>query len=162
MLFLTSETDSFTLRLLEILNLPDGWYFGKGRAPSFTSYAVAALSGHLLRQAGADKLEVFPSEDGGILVCGYHKNDTMEVFCGPNNLYRFSFDINNQEEEYSEGLTLPLLKQKIRRFAWKKENLFDYSIPGTIVERRSATSALPSRIPVIRESQWFVPFALIG
>lgn len=162
MLLLTSETDNFTLRLLEILNLPDGWYFGKGRAPSLTCVAMAALSGHLMRQAGADKQEIFPSEDGGILVCGYHNNDTMEVFCGPSNLFRFSFDINDQEKEYSEGLTLPLLKEKIRRYSWKKENLFDYCIPNTIVQRRSDTSASPFRIPVIRESRWSAPIALRG
>lgn len=162
MLFLTSETDNFTLSLLEILNLPDGWHFGKGCAPSLNRIAAATLSGHLMRQAGAAKLEVFPSEDGGILVCGYHKNDTMEIFCGPDNLYRFSFDMNDKEKEYSEGLTLRLLKEKIRRYSWKKESSFDYSIPGTIVSRRSDSPASPSRTPVMQVSQWSAPIALKG
>lgn len=158
----TSETSEFLRSLFDLLNLRNGWYFGGGHAPVIQQVTSAASIGNLLHLAGAEKLEVFPGEDGGILVSGYHDDDTIEVFCAPNNIFRFSLERNDEDIEYLEGLTLSTVRDKIRRHNWRKDKLYGSSIPNTTVRKKSDTKASLSRTPQTMGSQSFVRLVLSG
>ncbi len=151
---LTSVTDVFLRSLYDLLLLPEGWYFGKGTAPSLKLIAIAIEIGDLIRLAGARKREVFPGADGGILVSGYHKDDTMEVFCGADNKFRFSLERNGEDLDYSEYLTLSMVKDKVRRNSWTQVNSYGFFTPNTTVRSKSDTKASRSRTPVMRECRW--------
>lgn len=162
LLSVTSETNEFLCSLFDLLNLPNGWYFGKGHAPGIQQVAIAALIGDMMRQVGLEKREVFPCEDGGILVSGYYKEDTIEVFCAPNNIFRFSLERNDEDIEYLEGLTLSAVRDKIRRHSWRKDKSYGSSIPNTTVKKKSDTKASLSRTPQTMGSQLSVHLVLSG
>jgi len=162
LLSVTSETSAFLRSLFGLLNLPNGWYFGKGRAPGIQQVVIAALIGDLMRLAGVEKREVFPCEDGGILVSGYHKEDTIEVFCAPNNIFRFSLERNDEDIEYLEGLTLSAVTDKIRRYSWRKDKSYGSSTLNTTVEKKGDTKASLSRTPQTMGSRSSVHLVLSG
>lgn len=150
----TSVTDIFLRSLYDLLLLPKGWYFGKGDAPSLEVIVTAIEIGELFRLAGARKREVFPSADGGILVSGYHNDDTMEVFCGADNKFRFSLERNGEDLDYSEHLTLSMVKDKIWRNSWTQVNSYDSFTQNTTARKKSDTIVLRSRMPVMAECRW--------
>ncbi len=162
MLSVTSELDDFTRRLQEIASLPDGWHFGQGSAPSAERVDMAASVGDLMRRAGAETREVYPSEDGGILVAGYCNDDTMEVFCGADNAFRFSLEKNGEDIVYLEGLSISMMKEKIRRHCWKIESSSGSFTQDTSVKRKDAMLVSLFKMPVTKESRWYVSAVLSG
>src|SRR5689334_2179500 len=102
----SSDNVAVVKRLISFSSLPKGWHFGSGVPPSGETVRMAITIVLAMQQAGAQKFEAFPAENGGILISGYNGSDMMEVFCAPTRAFSFALEVDDEEVEYLEGLDL--------------------------------------------------------
>lgn len=112
-------------QMVDIWQLKEGWHFGEGTTILHWCLGnMIAVSG-LLTRAKALKQEVFPSTEGGVLVCGYRGRNTIEIYCNPDKYYTFRFQVNEQDVKYQEHLTFEDVIQYIDEIYLQWYNLDD-------------------------------------
>jgi len=127
--------------------LPNGWHYGEGCGATEFAVELALIVNSLLIERNASDIEVFPDINGGILVSGYHENETIEILCDEigqinviheddENVVCEQMDVSVQElSDYLEGLL------------WRSTKLSDFFIRNISVGERGDLRVLHSKIP---------------
>ncbi len=162
MLTLTShvqETRQSVERVIEsFLDLPEGWHYGRGQSATQRACEDALKIARLFRNKGANIIEAFPDVDGGILVCGLHASDDVEVLCRADNQFFDMFHENNDVVIHDVvSVSLQDVEQYVAGLSWKS---YDYYIQNISGKAKTALQVWPSRNPVMGEFRLFVPPAL--
>src|SRR5438876_11650672 len=87
-------------------NLPNGWHYGSGVAPSPHSIALAHELNFELANIGFMKTNAFPGVDGAIQVAGYYDSLYVELTIETNQAITFLLERNGTEVAYAENLTI--------------------------------------------------------
>jgi hypothetical protein len=135
--------------ILALLHLPEGWYFGSGDPPSLTTATYAISVAGTLHEAGAESLECFPDCDGGILVSGYHGDESVEILCRPSGVFDFVLERSEDEVDSAPDLDMRETQRRIRALKWREESLYDFYIRGILAEPKVGIKAWPSRTPQV-------------
>lgn len=139
----SSKYESALANLLSFSDLPEGWHYGTGRAPTTAVIRRSVLVMKEMHTSGATTIEVFPHASDGVLVVGYNGDDSMEVFCGLDEKHDFVLEVNDRECFSVEGVSFYEALAQIRRHRWP-ENSCTLCIPSTTAEQKGGTLALPS------------------
>ena len=124
--------------------LPAGWHFGDG----IGAVAAAVQSAHavksLLADYGARNIEVFPCIDGGILVHGYGRCDTLEIQCDPDGEIHLLHERDGDLVEDQESISIGSIDKYLGDLAWLPISSFEFSTQSTTALSWAATPAPPS------------------
>lgn len=121
--------------------LSEGWCYGSGRPIRKPMRVRAESVVHLLKVAGLDRFEAFPSDDGEILISAGISGDLFaEVLClaeGGHNLI-----IGDANKIVSEEYNIPLFKvwKSVSGMAWKAKNSTVSFIPSITAINRDDLS----------------------
>ena len=143
------NSDALNRKIEEFADLPDGWHYGSGVAATEQAVTAARKVKSLLLENNAHDVEAFPDVDGGILVCGYHHDDTVEVLCSPQG----TMDLVHEHEK--TGAVLKELrdvrKADLERYlgglGWEARSSFTCCIRSTLARREGASLLLRSNSP---------------
>jgi hypothetical protein len=160
--FAVSPTqDSALAKIADFAKLKTGWHYGEGLVISeqVRRYAVALLIA--AEGVGFTKTDAFPGANGEIALAIY-KDDTYIEFTIEKELsITFYSEVDDNEEELLEGLTLDEAKQKIIEFGKRQWNLSGSSTEEPMTQPRKDLQAWPSKIQEsLQESQLSVASAL--
>ncbi|WP_155774367.1 MULTISPECIES: hypothetical protein [Burkholderia] len=106
-------------KIISFARLPDGWHFGRGRAP-----ASMALVGALnLVKAGVRnglwRANAFPGSEGSVLVSFRHGDNLIETEVDARYQVTFSYDVADDEIEFEEGMSVSQAIDKLVTHAKK-------------------------------------------
>jgi hypothetical protein len=113
-------------KLRSFLDLPEGWCYQKGRAPSrkTVNAAVKLIEEASLSLASTD---VFPGADGEIQVSVYHKDHYLEFIIEPDYFISFVHEYGGEEVACKERLDLSEAVQELNFFGKEIWNLSELS-----------------------------------
>lgn len=127
--------------------LQDGWHYGEGCSATELAVRLALWANSRLVECNASDVEVFPDVDGGILVSGYHEDETLEILCGPTG----QIDMVHEDGEnviYERKNTLPHeVLQYLRGLSWESMKLSGFFIQSTSAGDTGGLRVWLSRIP---------------
>lgn len=137
-----SINSSDAMRKLESLrNLSSGWHFGAGHPPSETSYNLAVRTIVLLRALDSRAIEVFPIEDGGILVSAKREDNSIDIACEADGVLSVVVEQNDEEILVEEGLSWEEMLTLLRQIGWKGK-----SESGLFTLYTTATQRVDSKV----------------
>ena len=153
-----TKAKSATPIIDSFLELPEGWHYGEGRGTTEAAAKAARKVDALFLGTNARVIEVFPDLDGGIVVCGRHENEDVEVICQPDGrLMSMCHEINDEPVYEKDNITLEDITDYVERLPWELRS-FDCSTLNTIVETRTVLKVKHFRIPeTAAERLFFVP-----
>ena len=143
--------------------LPNGWHFGSGRAPSADTLATAKQVLSSIEQLGFDQTDAFPGVDGEVLLTVYNELDYYEFTVECDGYITFLYERNGEDIIYQEGLTLSESLSRLADYeavTWDSQELFTSDImtlqgviskasvlriPAMAAESRSSISNVLSR-----------------
>lgn len=120
----------------EIGHLRAGWNYGAGS--SFDSGTVQAARGIVIELAtgGALEFEVFPEDEGGIMIAGYRSDDRFEILTLPDGSIEASY-----EDEAAERLVgASEVGKVLRKRGWQSVRS-----SGSFTQRITASSSNDTR-----------------
>ena len=142
----TAKAKSAAPIIDSFLELSEGWHYGEGRGATEAAAKAAKRVDALFLGTDARVIEVFPDLDGGIVVCGRHKNEDVEVVCQPDGrLMGLCHEIDDEPVYEKDDITLEDVTDYVKRLPWDLRS-FDYSTPNTTVEIRTVLKAEHFRI----------------
>lgn len=149
---LTVTVECVTKRKIDgFRTLPDGWYYGEGKAipDQICDVGVAVLQEmHLL---GLTRTDAFPGPGGELMVAAYHGKHCIEVVIEKNGHYQIVHEINGDEIWMDKVIGERSVKSLLRQRAWeifgKEWRSYDSSTTSTSTINAVASSAWRSRIP---------------
>ena len=100
-------------------HLPTGWHYGEGYPATDAAVSVALAFAELL--PNRNDIEAFPGVDGGILVCAYHRNETLEVRCEPDGRVGFWHEVNDVVVEEQQDVWLAKIVGYLGDLAWEQK-----------------------------------------
>ena len=109
-----AETEKKIRRFVE---LPDGWNYGEGIAPSQVVRDNAIRLNQIVLDWGFFATDAFPGTGGEVDLTVYHDEHCFEFIFDPDGRVTFCHEENEKEVEYTEGLSLSEATDKIRRLA---------------------------------------------
>lgn len=105
-------------------NLPVGWHYGSGVGADPYAVDVALSITSLLIDHQVRNIEAFPDLDGGVLVCGYHKQDTLEVLCRPSGRIDYVHEIDDVPAKERENASQRQVEEYLGELEWRQRNSF--------------------------------------
>jgi hypothetical protein len=135
-------------------DLPRGWHYGNGSAPSEEIIQKALKLNSELALSGFSKTNAFPGIEGEIQVTGYQGPLYLEFTIEPNGEVAFLYERDEKEIEYKEKLDLETAIEIIRHFrglAWALSVSFIKSTTTPI--REYSKASLSSHPVMVVESQ---------
>jgi hypothetical protein len=128
------EAQSQTERAIyEFTQLPVGWHYGDGGPIGKIVCAMAIdLNRHTLA-LGLLVTEAFPGINGEVMLSVYHGDNILDFTIFPTGLINFRHEVNDEDVEAVDNLTLTGAKQKLNTFGITTWNLSDSSTPSTLV-----------------------------
>jgi len=126
-------TDAIRREIHSFENLPDGWHFGEG-VGAVEAAVKAALDVHsLMIENGIETIKAFPEIDGGIMVSGYLKEESLEVLdvsCRPDGEMEMDHEVDNVDVfgDTKRGLNLNDVEKYLEKLNWRKNGLYEYCI----------------------------------
>lgn len=146
-----NASDMTVRRILSFMRLPVGWHYGEG-VPADLGTATAAISVvEFLNHAGAEVTEAFPIEDGGILVSGYHGDETVDITCHSNSGYSLLQEIDDEEVEDREDLNSADIEDYIEGLTWQSQKSSEHFILNISVGNLDVSKASPVKTPVVMD-----------
>lgn len=138
-------------------DLADGWHYGEGRgATELAMEAALTIHSHFIEH-GIIEIEVFPDLDGGILISGYHENQTLEVFCNQGGHTDILHEIRDKVLHERNDVPMDEIVEYLGGLPWRSKKLFDSFILGTIVGKSDDLKVLLSRIHQMEVSRSLTP-----
>jgi hypothetical protein len=130
--------------IMDFTRLPKGWHYGRGGPISkrVCTWALQ-LNGEALAR-GYRTTEAFPGVDGEVMVSAYIRNHTLDFTIYPDGHITYRREVDDEDVEYSDNLTLEAAKAKISVLGLFTWNLFASSTQGTLVKKRATSKTSPS------------------
>ena len=130
--------DPIIQQILSFKSLPEGWHYGDGRGAEQASIDSALKTYRAFLRRGIRRIEVFPDVDGGILLSGYHEDETLEILCSPAGSINVLHEVD-EEIVYDEGcVSVDEATAYLRDLPWNLiGKSFDYFILDTTVGKRT-------------------------
>ena len=126
-------------------NLPAGWHYGSGVGADPYAVDVALSITSLLIDHRARNIEAFPDLDGGILVCGYHKQDTLEILCRPGGRINYVHEINDELANERENVSQRQVEEYLGELEWRQRSSFVSYTQNITAERKDDLQVWPSK-----------------
>ncbi len=120
-------------------SLPEGWHYGSGRCATERAVEQAIAVSDLLLECHANSIEAFPAIDGGVLVSGYHGEETLDILCGPTGVMDLEHEVDDEIVEELHGMSLDAVKSYIGKLAWPPKKSFVLSTSGTTVGKEDVS-----------------------
>ncbi|WP_419728223.1 hypothetical protein [Lichenicola sp.] len=96
-----------TIQKLEgFSNLPVGWNYGAGVAPTRRAIALATAFVSIYQNCGFPTTDAFPGTDGEIMITAYEGDHYVEITLETDGKIRFVYEVENEEKIYKEGLSI--------------------------------------------------------
>lgn len=142
--------DPIADQIFSFMSLPDGWHYGEGCGATEAAVSTALRANGLLAKYGADAIEVFPDTEGGILVSGYHGQDTLDIFChrnGQTDLLHETDEGDVDEDVIHEqkGVSLSDIEKYLRGLSWRSMKSSDFFIQSISAGKNSDSQVLLSK-----------------
>ena len=137
-----SPSDAVVHRLLSFLNLDAGWDYGNGRPISPDAILEALSLVHAFRELGARAVEVFPRQNGGVLVSAYQESRSVDAYLDASAFVALEVEVGDKELEPIEKLTVNDAINKVGEAGWLARPSSDSSIHDTILVWTSSDSNL--------------------
>jgi hypothetical protein len=125
------EVASRAMQIRSFAKLDPGWHYGEGCPAAADAVAAALTIDSLLLESNAHEIEVFPGVDGGILICGYHGDHSLEIRCEPSGRMRFLHEVDDEVLSEQPTVSLADLSAYLEALEWTPKNSFAYSTPST-------------------------------
>ena len=115
--------------------LPEGWHYGEGNPATqhAISMVVRVYVAFVLK--GITRIEVFPGIDGGILLSGYHEEETIEVLCGARGEINLLHEVRNEVVHDEDYASADELDEYVRELPWDLRKSSDLFTRDTLVGR---------------------------
>lgn len=146
-------TDAIRKEIYSCKNLPDGWHFGEGVGATDTAVDTALKVNDLMIANSIETIKVFPEIDGGIMVSGYLKKESLEVLdvsCRPDGTMEMGHEIDNADvfEDMRQGLRLNDVEKYLEKLNCSKKNLSGFCTPNISVRKGKDLQVRLSSLPV--------------
>ena len=135
------ETDFAVRRVLSFADLPAGWYFGSGLKPTDKCIDEALRVITSFRDFHPSNIEVFPREDGGIVVSAIKHDDVIDVTCYGMDYFDVYIERASAEAADYEGISASEVQRQIRGLGWREKPPYGYSIRCTTRTHANASIA---------------------
>jgi hypothetical protein len=132
-------------------NLPNGWHFGAGHAPSFDMIAKALAWHDKLLRLGFVTTDAFPGMGGEIMVTGYEGPHYIEILLEADSTITLAYEKNGIEAQTLSGERADKISAALEAIAggiWNTSGYFTQSI--------STANAMSSKVWPSK-SMWTVP-----
>lgn len=99
--------------------LPDGWHYGQGTAPSDDTIRLAIK---LLRRAaflGITRMNAFPGVEGEVEISFYHRESMLELTLELDNSFTIAEDEGRSQILFKEGASWSEAYSKLGEFSQK-------------------------------------------
>jgi hypothetical protein len=137
---------SATIRKIrQFQNLPSGWYYGAGIAPSRETINIALGLVTKSINAGFNENNAFAGPDGEIQVTVYHGNTYLEFTVDPDLSIRFVRENGDTEVERVPDLSLDNALTRLEDFEIEVWRSLGSSTATTMTPERDVFRTLPSR-----------------
>lgn len=151
---INSTNDPVITKLLSFQQLPDGWHYGRGVAPSLNTVMAALSAIDLLRQQGADTIEVFPDVDGEILVSAYSGDICIDANILAFSPIKYVVERGDVEIAADAAPNLHVLMKKIGEENWLPSTSSALSTQNTTAMRSGGSNHLLSKTQTVPVSLW--------
>lgn len=128
---LAASMDRTKKKIEEIRELPPGWRYGQGVKFDERVIKAALELNETAKELLLFETDVFPSENGGLLLAIYYDDYHLELMIDQNVLIDISVNRDDHEIEEVEGQTLEQVKNAIKKFrklVWKQLDSFTREI----------------------------------
>ena len=109
--------------LYSFLDLPKGWHYGEGNAPSRELVILVEQLISLLSENGAEVFEVFPGVDGYIVVSAFKDKQHIDISCYSLTCFDFLLEENDEELKDLTDLSYLHLLEEIKSLSWQQKRL---------------------------------------
>ena len=115
--FLLDDSGNTTIdKIRRFSDLPEGWHFGEGVATPLRTIKIAVAFEHLARNMGFLETDAFPGIAGEVRIAIYQGKDYLEFTVEPDESITYVRELQKNEVEYDEDLTLADAKTKLLRY----------------------------------------------
>jgi hypothetical protein len=97
--------------------IPEGWNFGKGKRPLPVTAAQARTILLMLANSGAVDFEIFPEDEGGILIAGYGTTDRFEILTRADGVFELAY----QDEDVLLMAEIGQLRAELEKRGWQSQ-----------------------------------------
>ena len=105
-----------------LLELPEGWHYGEGGGATRASAETAKIIDACFLKTDVRIIEVFPCLNGGILVCGRHKNEDVEVLCHQDGrLIDLCHEIDDEPVHEENNITIQQASRYLEELSWERK-----------------------------------------
>ena len=130
-------------RIRSFAVLPDGWHYGTGVGAVDAAVNAAHYINLLLADYGARNIEVFPAVDGGIVVSGYHGQDTIEILCHPTGLMDLVHEVDDDIVKERNRVSKNDIEKFLGDLEWLPKNSFVHYTQTISAVKKGVSIALP-------------------
>jgi hypothetical protein len=144
------------LKLNEFRTLEAGWCYGEGVALKDSPLIDPGVQiATALIQAGFVDTDAFPGIHGEVRVTAYKGDHYLEFTCeGPDRI-TFAYELEQNEIEFSEGISLKEAINKIKDYRKQIWPLSDFFLDSTMTQNLAVFKASPSSLPPKEDSPSF-------
>jgi hypothetical protein len=130
--------------ILDFAKLPTGWHYGRGGpiSPKVCKWALQ-LYVHAIN-SGFSITEAFPGVDGEVMVSVYYRQHAFDFTINPDGSVDYRLEINDNDVEVADNLTLEAAKQKLTIFGIVLWNLSASSTPNISAKKEADSLISPS------------------
>lgn len=143
--------DGIAEKIFSFLDLPDGWHYGSGYAPSLELVLHAINLAHILRTLGCRSLEAFPGISGTIMVSAYGQNSCLDITMPNIREHDYVFLRDGAEVAEKEHVSLDELVETLTRERWLACDLSDSCTRSTTARKRVDSNLWLSRTQTVLE-----------
>ena len=138
-------------KLRDFANLPNGWHFGDGVAPSQERIDQAILFINHGRSRGLSRTNAFPGVNGQIEVTFYDDDRMLEITIEADDSLTIAEDENNAQVNFNEGISTSHAYERLN--AWASLDLSIESITILSVQDQDFLPKL-STFEAVNQSRW--------
>lgn len=155
------KSNDFIKKIKEFANLPKGWHYGDGVAPSTSTIEIASQIGQESQSAGFEYIDAIPGIEGEIQVLCYSESIRAEINIYSDGKIDLILENNGNLISYLENLDLANVISKLKSRGGLWQYLFTFSTHYTIYPGNIGSPALLSNHQMrMAESQLFARSAL--
>ena len=151
-----AKSDLIVGKIDSLRHLPDGWHYGEGRGATQHAIDVALAAYKVFCRKGIGRIEVFPDVDGGILLSGYHEDETVEVLCGPEGSVNLLHEIHDEVVHDEDHESVGEVDEYVRELPWNSMTSSDLFTRSISVSRKADLTVWRSTPP--RTAEVFQPW----